>query len=91
MCVCVCFVLTLFKFRSSSEDIEAALMAAKLVHDSGLWRITKPSQKAKILREIADELREVETEMASLDAVSTGVCFLPTPRVYTVVFFIFFV
>ncbi|MGB2598270.1 MAG: aldehyde dehydrogenase family protein, partial [Pseudolabrys sp.] len=55
---------------SGAEDIDAAVAAAKAAFTE--WRRTLPLERAKILRRIAEILRQNANELAMIDAADCG-------------------
>ena len=56
--------------RCGAEDIDAAVAAAKAAFKE--WRRVLPLERAKILRRIAEILRENANELAMIDAADCG-------------------
>lgn len=56
----------------TTDEIDAAVAAARAAFDTGPWRQTKPSDRAEVLRRIARELRNREAELADLITAEVG-------------------
>jgi betaine-aldehyde dehydrogenase len=55
---------------SSAEDVDAAVIAAKKAFEE--WRNTPPLERARLLKRIANVLREHAEELAMIDAADCG-------------------
>jgi len=58
---------------STPSQISTAIEAAESAHATGVWRNLKPEDRANKLRDIATVLESIVDEMATVDAVMTGV------------------
>lgn len=55
-----------------SEDIDAAVAAAKLAFDKGPWPRMKPRERSRILNKIADLVEARDARLAELESFDTG-------------------
>ena len=58
--------------RSTTQDAKHAIDAAREAFDSGAWSSKRPSDRAKVLREVTERLREVTESLAILLTLETG-------------------
>ncbi|MFG6502268.1 aldehyde dehydrogenase family protein [Microbacterium sp. P05] len=54
------------------SDVDAAVAAAKAAFESGAWPALTPTQRAKMLLQIADEIEAGSEELYQLEAVNNG-------------------
>jgi acyl-CoA reductase-like NAD-dependent aldehyde dehydrogenase len=60
--------------RATSENyIDQALDAAVRVHRSGVWRNLPADERAQLLEHIADELDKRQEEIATIEALTSGI------------------
>ncbi|MED3887084.1 MULTISPECIES: aldehyde dehydrogenase family protein [Priestia] len=58
--------------EGSTEDMKAAIEAAREAFDNGIWSETSASDRAAILFKIADKLEEAKEELAALETMDNG-------------------
>jgi len=58
--------------EAGEPDIDAAVRAARRAFDDGPWPHLKPSGREKVLRKIADLVREEKEELALLETLDSG-------------------
>jgi len=58
--------------KSTTEDVGHAIEAARSAFDSGAWSSTRPSDRARVLREITGRLREETESLSVLLTLETG-------------------
>jgi betaine-aldehyde dehydrogenase len=58
--------------KSTPEDVAHAIEAARSAFDSGAWSSKRPSDRAKVLREITERLRKEIEDLAILLTLETG-------------------
>jgi len=58
--------------KSTAEDLQHAIDAARTTFDSGDWSSKRPSDRAKTLREMTDRLREGTESLSVLLTLETG-------------------
>ena len=60
--------------RATSESyVDQALEAAVRVHRSGVWRSLSADERAQMLEQIADELDKRQEEIATIEALTSGI------------------
>ena len=57
---------------ASSVDIDRAVAAAKAAHESGVWRLTPPTERAAILRRIADLITDHHMDLVMTEIQDSG-------------------
>ena len=57
--------------RGGAADIDAAVTAARRAHERS-WRLTKPADRARVLRRISDLIRRDRDQLAEMESQDTG-------------------
>src|ERR1700679_3130812 len=55
-----------------AEDIDLAVKAARQAFEKGAWRITSPSERARLLWKLSDAIEANAAELAMLETVDNG-------------------
>lgn len=58
--------------KASSDDVDAAVAAARKAFDEELWTGLRPADRAKVLWRVADLLEANAAELAELDSLNAG-------------------
>ena len=58
--------------EADGEDVDLAAHSARKAFETGIWPSTKPSERGKILRRIADLIRGNAEELARLETLDSG-------------------
>lgn len=58
--------------EAGEPDVDAAVRAARRAFDDGPWPRLKPSEREKVLRRIAELIREEKEELALLETLDSG-------------------
>src|SRR5215467_12250417 len=58
--------------EASAEDVDRAAQAARAAFEKGSWSRMPASERARILRQIADVMEKHKDELANLETLDTG-------------------